>query len=132
MGQGREPLRVDESQYLGMRKLSYLVAVFLGAGSVMIGTSAATAAQAKSGVATGRAVACAGPSTVSIAQLSLYRGSTLVRRSSVTSGTTFHFVLPPGTYVISNEGHPGRYVGSKPFRVRSGQTTHVTVRDYCR
>jgi hypothetical protein len=79
-----------------------------------------------------RAVVCAGPSTVSIAQLNVYRGSTLVRRSSVTSGTTFHFVLPLGTYVISNQGHPGRYVGSKPFRVRSGQTTHVTVGDYCK
>jgi len=68
---------------------------------------------------------------VSVANLSVYRGSTLVRRSSVPAGSTFRFTLPPGIYAIFNQGHPGAFVGSKPFRVRSGQTTRVVVRDFC-
>jgi hypothetical protein len=115
-----------------MRKLGYLVVALLGVGSTAIGVTGSSAAQARSGSATGRAVACAGPATTTVAHLSVYRGSTLIRRSTITGGTTFHFVLPPGTYFISNEGHPGRYVGSNPFRVRAGRTTHVEMKDYCR
>jgi hypothetical protein len=90
-----------------MGKLSHLVVVFLGAGSVIIGTSAATAAQAKPGIATGRAAACAGPSTVSIAQLSVYRGGTLVRRSSVISGTTFTLYCRPALTSFQTKVAPG-------------------------
>jgi hypothetical protein len=127
----REPIRYAMRHHLGMRKLLGVLTVLLGVASLTVVTSRATAAEAKPGVATGRAVPCAGPPTISIAHLSVYRRSTLIRRISVPAGSTFHFVLQPGTYVISNEGHPGRYVGSKPFRVRSGQTTHVVVTDYC-
>jgi hypothetical protein len=116
--------------HLGMRKLLGFLTMFLGSLTIVI-SSATAAVEAKSGVATGRAVPCAGPQTVSIAHLSIYRGSTLIRSTSVPAGSTFRFDLPPGIYVISNQGHPGRYVGSKPFRVRSGQTTDVVVRNFC-
>jgi hypothetical protein len=127
----REPIRRAVRHHLGMRKLLGFLTVLLGVASLTVVTSSATAAEPKPGVATGRAVPCAGPPTVTIANLSVYHGSTLIRRSSVPAGTTFRFVLPPGTYVISNQGHPGQYVGSKPFRVRSGHTTHVVVRNFC-
>jgi hypothetical protein len=117
--------------HLGMRKLLGVLTALLGVASFTVVMSSATAAEAKPGVATGRAVPCAGLPTVSIANLSVYRGSTLIRRSSVPAGSMFRFFLQPGTYVISNEGHPGRYVGSKPFRVRSAHTTHVEVMNYC-
>ena len=74
---------------------------------------------ARPGVATGRAAPCAGPMAELVAHLSVYRGL-LVDRMSVPAGSTFRFRLAPGIYIISNQGHPGRFVGSKPFRVRSG------------
>jgi hypothetical protein len=66
-----------------------------------------------------------------VAHLSVYRAGALVERRSVPAGSTFRFHLAPGTYIISNQGHPGRFVGSNPFRVRSGRTTSVMVRNFC-
>jgi hypothetical protein len=119
-------------QHLGMRRLVGLLLVLLGAGSLIVVPLSATAAQVKTGVATGRAVPCAGLGAAPVAHLSVYKRGALASRASVPAGSTFRFDLPPGTYVISNQGHPGRYVGSKPFRVRSGRTTHVVVRNFCR
>jgi hypothetical protein len=127
----REPIRRAMRHHLGMRKRLAFLAVFLGVGSFTLVPSSATAAAAKLGVATGRAVPCAGPAAEPVANLSVYHGSTLISRKSVPADSTFRFDLPPGSYVISNQGHPGRYVGSKPFRVRSRHTSHVVVRNFC-
>lgn len=133
LGPSGEPTRGSEGQDASMRKFAFLIVFLLGVGPASIGASGvAAAARNRAGVATGRAVACVGPSTASIADLSVWRGTTLIQKASVPGGSTFHFVLRPGTYVISNQGHPGQGVGSKPFRVRSGLTTHVVVRDHCK
>ena len=131
-GTQREPIRSAMRHHLGMRKLLSFLTVLFGVSSLAVVTSSATAvATAKPGVATGRAVPCAGLAAEPVARLSVYHGSVFVSRKTVPAGSTFRFDLPPGTYVISNQGHPGRYVGTKPFRVRSGQTTHVVVRNFC-
>jgi hypothetical protein len=127
----REPIRSAMRHHLGMRKLLGFLTVILGVGSLTVVTSSTTAAEAKPGVAKGQAVPCAGPAAEPVANLSVHHENTLVSRTSVPTGSTFRFDLPPGTYVISNQGHPGRYVGSKSFRVRSGHTTHVVVRNFC-
>ena len=115
-----------------MRHIRGLVLILLlAAGSLVVVPTPATAGQANKGEATGRAVACSGPAAEPLAHLSVYRGDTLVQRTSVPASSTFRFVLAPGTYVISNQGHPGRYVGSDPFHVRAGRTTHVVVRNFC-
>ena len=112
------------------------LALLLGAGLVVAATpTSALAASAKMGTATGQAVPCAGLYTngrAPAANLSVYRGSTLVRRASFPAGSTFRFSLAPGLYAISNQGHPGSSVGIMPFRIRSGQITHVVVRNVCK
>ena len=125
-----EPIHGARRHHSGMRHLLGFMAVLLGVGSFVAAPPSASAA-ARAGVATGRAVPCAGPTAAPIAHLSVYRGRTLVGRSSVSTGSTFRFRLVPGTYIISNQGHPGRFVGSEPFRVRSGQTTRVVLRNFC-
>jgi hypothetical protein len=131
-GTQREQSRSVMRHHLRMRKLLSFLTVLLGVSSLTLVSSSTTAAQVKPGVATGRAIPCAGLGAEPVAHLSVYHGSTLASRESVPAGSTFRFDLSPGTYVISNQGHPGRYVGSKPFHVRSGRTTHVVVRDFCR
>jgi hypothetical protein len=102
------------------------------------------AAQVKTGTATGRTVPCGiGPVTTKREEaallkaewpLSVYQGSTLVRKASFRLGSTFRFALPPGIYVISNDATPPQhpaYSGSSPFRISSGRSTHVVVEDLC-
>ncbi len=93
-----------------------------------LGSLGAGASHPRTGVATGTAVPCTGPLNVPIAHLGVYRGTRLVAARSVPTGRRFRFVLPPGRYTISNEGHPD---GSPTFVVRPGRTTHVRVFDYC-
>lgn len=58
-----------------MRKLGFLLVVLFGVGSITMLASGVAGGEAKTGVATGRAVACTGPVTISIANLSVYRGA---------------------------------------------------------
>jgi hypothetical protein len=113
------------------RSAEFLLLILLSTGLLGAMSLDATAAQVKNGVATGRAVACSALMAEPLAHLSVYRGTVLVRRSSFPSGSTFRFTLPSGTYTISDQGHPGRYVGSQPFRVHPGKTTHVVIMNYC-
>lgn len=115
-----------------MRKIvSESALTLLGIAACISMSTPASADESRQGVATGRAVACSGPALDPVAHLNVYKGKTLVRSTSLPQGSTFRFILKPGTYVISNEGHPGRYVGSAPFKVLAGRSTHVTVRDFC-
>ena len=116
----------------GMRRIISYALTLLGTTALVTTPGTALAGGTKFGVATGEAVACSGPALEPVAHLSVYRGDTLIRRSSFPQGSRFRLVLRANrTYIISNQGRPGQYVGSPPFRVRSGHTTHVTVRDFC-
>ena len=124
--------RLPESVF-GMRRIVVgPVLALLGITALAFVPGVASASGSKFGVATGKAIACSGPAFEPVAHLSVYREDSLIRSLSLPQGDTFRFMLKPGVYVISNQGHPGRYVGSPPFRVRSGRTTHVTVRNFCR
>ena len=99
------------------------VAVAVAAGAVVAACSEET------GVLTGTAWPCAGPSYIHTAHLWVFRGSTVVERSTVPGGTTYRFVLPPGRYRIANTGNVG---GPTNAVVVGGQTTHVNVPDLCK
>lgn len=91
------------------------------------------AVPAQTGLATGTAVACTGLMAVPTAHLSVFNGARLVTYEMVATGDTFRFRLPPGRYVISNDGSPyerGHPPGD-PFLIGAGHTTHVVVRNYC-
>ena len=96
-----------------------------------LGTLSAGGAESTSGTVVGDAVSCSGPALIPVAHLSVYKGNKLVSKRSLPNGSQFRFHLPPGTYVISNQGHPGRFVGSAPFRVHAGRTNRVAVRNFC-
>jgi hypothetical protein len=110
---------------------SFTLVLLLAVGSLGMMSPTGAAAVARPGVATGRAAPCAGPMAELVAHLSVYRAGVLVDRMSVPAGSTFRFRLAPGIYIISNQGHPGRFMGSKPFRVRSRRITRVVVRNLC-
>lgn len=95
--------------------------------------SMGTAEPSQTGIATGTAVACTGLMALPTADLSVFKGARLVRHETVTTGDTFRFRLPPGRYVISNDGSPydqGHPPGG-PFLIGTGRISHVVVRDYC-
>ena len=78
-------------------------------------------------------MACSGLMAVPTAHLSVFNGGRLVTYETVATGDTFRFRLPPGRYVISNDGSPyeqGHPPGD-PFLIGTGHITHVVVRDYC-
>jgi hypothetical protein len=97
-----------------------------------LGMISAGATEPTFGIVVGKAVSCSGPALTPVANLSVYRGDELVTKRSLPQGSQFRFRLPPGTYVISNQGHPGRFVGSAPFRVRAGRTSRVVVKNFCK
>ena len=78
----------------------------------------------------GIAIPCAGlPGHVpSIAHLSVYQDGHLAAYRDVASGAPFRFVLPPGSYMISNDGVA---VAGSPFVVRTDQVTQVVVQNPC-
>lgn len=82
------------------------------------------------GAAIGTAVPCAGlPGHVpSIAHLSVYQDGHLAAYRDVASGAPFRFVLPPSSYMISNDGlaAPG-----SPFVVHADHVTQVVVQNWC-
>jgi len=96
-----------------------------------LGIVSAGAAESTFGAVVGKAVSCSGQALFPVAHLSVYKGNELISRRSVPTGSQFRFRLAPGTYVISNQGHPGRFVGSAPFRVHAGRTSRVVVRNFC-
>lgn len=104
------------------------VALLLALPLTGLGAGAGAADEFHSGVATGKAVPCAGLMYVPTAHLGVYTGKVLVAHKTVPTGGHFRFVLPPGRYTISNEGH---YVGRPTFQIHTGRTTHVVVMDYC-
>jgi hypothetical protein len=104
------------------------VALLLALPLIGLGAPVGGAGEIHSGVATGKAVSCAGPMYVATARLGVYAGNVLVARKTVPTGRRFRFVLPPGRYTISNEGH---YVGGPTFTVHPSRTTHVVVMNYC-
>lgn len=120
--------REPNSQVLRHSCMMRFVTFLLTLPLIGLGAGAAAADEFHSGVATGKAVPCAGPMYVPTTHLGVYAGHVLVARKSVPTGGNFRFVLPPGRYTISNEGH---YVGGPTFLVYTGRTTHVVVLDYC-
>lgn len=105
---------------------SRLIAV--SAAALLAGLAACSSPQ--TGVLTGRAWPCAGPSHIlHNAQLWVFRGSTVVERSSVPGGSTYRLVLPSGQYRIANTGNLG---GPTNAVVVGGQTTRVGVPDNCK
>jgi hypothetical protein len=107
-----------------MRLVALLFALALtGLGAGAVGTG-----EVHPGIATGKAVPCAGPIYVPTAHLGVYSRKVLVAQKTVPTGEQFRFVLPPGRYTISNEGH---YVGGPTFSVQADRTTRVVVMNYC-
>ena len=83
----------------------------------------------QTGVLTGTAWPCAGPSYIHTAHLWLLKDSTVVKQLTVPGGSTYRFVLRPGRYRIANTGDLG---GPTNAVVVGGQTTHVNVPDLCK
>lgn len=111
---------------MALRRISGLaVALVL---LLTLSTLGAAATPVKTGEVTGTAVPCGGLAYEPTAHLEVYRGARLVATKAVPTGRRFRFVVHPGRYVISNEGHPD---GSPAFTVRPGRTTHVRVFNYC-
>jgi len=83
----------------------------------------------QTGVLTGTAWPCAGPSFIHIAHLWVFKGDKVVKQAAVPGGRSYRFVLRPGRYLITNTGNPG---GPSNAVVIVGQTTHVNVPDLCK
>jgi hypothetical protein len=82
------------------------------------------------GVLTGNARACASLASVPMANLGVYRGSVLVARGRVPDDTTYRFVLPPGTYDITNTGNRDGGSG-RSVTVVAGKTSQMDVPNLC-
>lgn len=103
------------------RTLGVIAVSFLG--------SLAACGGPQTGVLTGKAWPCAGPSFIHTARLWVYRGRTAVAHTEVPGGSTYRFVLPPGRYVVTNTGTSG---GTPNAVVVAGGTTRVNVPDLCK
>jgi hypothetical protein len=102
----------------------------LAAGLFLVGlaSSGCSAAPARKGAVSGTAVPCSGPMRIPTAHLAVFRGKALVASGRFPTGSTFHFVLAPGRYTITDDP---AYRAGTPFRVRAGRLTHVVVVDDC-
>jgi hypothetical protein len=102
---------LTESRREGRRSLGACVLLIVLS---CLGIVSAGAAESTSGTVIGRAVSCSAPALISVAHLSVYKGNKLVSKGSLPTGSQFHFQLPPGTYVISNQGSLGDSWGVHP------------------
>jgi len=83
----------------------------------------------QTGVLTGTAWPCVGPSFIHTAHLWVFKDDKVVKHAEVPGGGTYRFVLPPGRYLVTNTGAsraPSNAV------VVAGQTTDVNVLDRCK
>jgi hypothetical protein len=83
---------------------------------------------AVTGVMTGRADACGGaPAYLPTAQLHIYKSGSLVTNKSVPNGSTYKFVLPAGTYLVTNSSLQMAH----QVKVRPGGTVHQDIPNDC-
>lgn len=114
---------------VNMPMLKHL-SVSLALGIFLLGlvSFGAGAASPREGVVEGKAVPCSGPMRIPSAHLAVFRGRALVASGRFPTGSTFHFVLLPGRYTITDNA---AYPAGTPFRVRARHLTHVVVVDSC-
>ncbi len=124
----------NSSQAIGLA-----AATLLGVLGLCGCSSSPTSPHASSGVLTGTAQACAGPVSVPIATLRVYRGDAntanrdVYRPSKplvterVPTNSTYRFVLAPGRYFITNSSPQFAH----PFVLLAGATQHIDVPNWC-
>jgi hypothetical protein len=107
------------------------VSAFLVLGLAVAGCSSGPT----TGVLTGIASPCGGPtpcpgrsSIEPKAYLTVYSGSITVVCAQVAGWSTYRFVLPAGSYPITDTGD---HVGAVSTDVKAGRTTRLNVYDTC-
>lgn len=64
------------------------------------------------------------------ANLQVYRANVLLTAKRVPDNSTYHLVLPPGRYYMTNTGNSEPGLG-RSATVVAGVTSHVDVPDLC-
>lgn len=120
----------DDGKVSRQRNAVWLAASAVGVALALPGCTRLSNPPPPDGVLTGTARACVGAALdMPLANLTVYRGAIVVATQRVPDNGTYHFVLVPGHYVVSNTGSPqGGHVVSVP----SGGTVHVNVPNECK